>query len=150
MEEQTTTKLAKDDYMLLFIRINSIQDQYNTRTNEMERVFKFEHVANRFAPNDHTYSTDKDNVSHCYREIEAGEYYMIFAHRVPQLNDTNKRSGKVYSRWVWRGQLLLTEKQIRKVWKFYEKHPDDAKMVGEFADFVKNPRILPIIEEFEY
>ena len=142
-------QISKSDYMLLFIRINSFYDQLNQRKNQFERVFKFEHVLNRFAPNDHIYSTDKDTVTHCYRELEVGQYYMVFAHRVEELNDV-KKNGKVFSRWIWRAALNLDEKQIRKVYSFYLKHSDEPKLVGEYADFIKNPRILPMIDEFDY
>jgi hypothetical protein len=145
----TAPKIAKADYMLLFIRINSINDQVNERTNEMERVFNFEHVAHRFAPNDHIWSRDKDAITHCYRDLKQGEYYMIFAHRVADLDDV-KRNGRVFHRWVWRAALQLTEEQIRKVNKFHSKHESEPKLVAEFADFIKHPRILPAIQEFSY
>lgn len=142
-------KIAPGDYNLLYVRINAIYDVYNERTEQMERTFKMEHVAARFAPNDHIWSHDKDSVSHCYRELEQGQYYLIFAHRVQELTE-KKRSGKTFGRWVWRFALPMSEKQIRLAYQFYTKNSSNPKLCAQYADSLVNPKITPAISEFEY
>lgn len=145
----TVSKIDKADYMLLFLRINKVQDQLNPRTELMERVFQFEHVQNRFSPSDHIWSRDKNSVSHCYRELEQDKFYFIFAHRVHELSDV-KKNGRVFHRWVWRAAVELTEKQIRLAYQFFLKNPDQPKLVSQYIDQLRMPSATAFISEFDY
>jgi len=149
MTTPTKPKIAKADFMLLFIRINSVYDELNARTDEMERVFKFEHIQNRFQPSDHSWSQDKNAVSHCYRDIQQDHYYFIFAHRVPELKEV-KANGRIFNRWVWRVAVELSDKQIRLAYKFFLKNPDAPKEVSKYVDSLLNPTATELISEFSY
>lgn len=144
----TKPKIAKADFTLLFLRINSIYEQLNTRTDEMERVYKFEHVLNRYAPADHIFSADKKDTSNCYSQLKTDCYYFIFAHRVHALTDV-KRNGQVFHRWVWRAAVELSEKQIRMAYKFYVNH-NDPKLTSAFVDSLITPSVSPVINEFDF
>lgn len=146
--DELKPKLAKSDYMLLFVRINKIRDDYIVKKDEVWRIFDFEHVQNRFQPMDHAYSPDKRAHPHCYDMLEVGHFYVIFAHRAAEVDHT--RGGKTYSRWIWRSAVEMSEKNIRLAYAFYLKNAEEPKLVGQFVDQLNNPRLTPSINEFDY
>lgn len=142
-------KLNPADYMILYIRINKIRDELNRSTSLMERKFLFEHVQNRFAPADHIWSADKNVIAHSYADLQEDQYYVIFAHRVPEIVD-KKKNGKTFGRWVWRFSLNMPEKLIRKAYEFYKANPSDANLCLRYADQLMHPKIADDIAEFEF
>lgn len=141
-------KLGPADFMLLYIRINKVQDVYVEKKDEMWRTFDFEHVKNRWKPSDHSWSPDKNSHTHCYKDLEVDKYYLVLAWRVSDIVDTI--GGRKYYRWIWRGALELSEKDIRKAYDFYVTNHANTRGCVEYAESLKYPTLTPAVDEFEY
>lgn len=147
--DQTTKKLlGPADYQLLFIRINSIHDDYIEQKDEMWRIFDYEHVKNRWKPSDHAFSPDKKALDNCYMELAQDKYYLILAYRASNMSDQVK--GRKYYRWIWRACSELSEKNIRKAYDYYLLNSADIRGCVKFAHDLNNPTMLPAVEEFDY
>lgn len=96
---------------------------------------KFKHLSGKLA--DHCYSFDKDKFSHCYRQLELGQHYII----------ATKHVGK--KRWVWTKALLVSskeQKQFRDIAGLCPSVEQMEQAMNWLRDY-RNPPMPPSISE---
>lgn len=140
-------KLTPQNHMLLFIRIDQINDEWIPKKKQYWRKFHFSHVEDRFAPATHYWSPDKNDYRNGYATLETDQHYIVLAMRIPGLNDTV--NGKVIHRWLWSNVVPVPEAIIKKAYKFYCKNPSDPKATALYVDQLLYPTLSPALDEFD-
>lgn len=133
--------------MLLFIRIDQINDEWIPKKKEYWRKYHFSHVDNRFSAATHFWSPDKNEFNHSYRNLTTNGFFVVLAVRIPGLVDN--LNGKVIHRWLWKCAVPVPEAIAKKAYKFYVKNPSDPKATALYVDNLLYPKLSPALDEFD-
>lgn len=141
------TQPTQSPAKLIFVRINAISHKWMPSKKETWVKYDYEHTMNRFVPDSHYYSPDKDAHRNAYAVLEQDKHYIIQSRIAPGIGDVV--NGKQMNRWIWAVAYELSEKHIRLAYKFYIAHADDLPAVAKYIDSLVNPKVTDVFgDEF--